>query len=32
MRDPHSNTHFRNNLILGSDGTRGIATFANATA
>jgi hypothetical protein len=33
IRDPHSNTHFRNNLLLGTDtGGRGIATFANATA
>jgi hypothetical protein len=32
MRDPHGNTHFRNNLILGTDAQgRGIATFANAT-
>jgi hypothetical protein len=33
IRDPHSNTHFRNNLLLGSDAPgRGIAAFANATA
>jgi hypothetical protein len=33
IRDPHSNTHFRNNLLLGSDATgRGISVFANATA
>jgi len=33
IRDPHSNTHFRNNLLLGSDTPgRGIAAFANATA
>lgn len=33
VRDPHSNTHFRNNLLLGSDTPgRGIAAFANATA
>jgi len=33
VRDPHSNTHFRNNLLLGSDAPgRGIAVFANATA
>jgi hypothetical protein len=33
IRDPHSNTHFRNNLLLGSDAPgRGIVTFANATA
>ncbi len=33
IRDPYSNTHFRNNLILGTDAPgRGIATFANATA
>jgi hypothetical protein len=33
IRDPHSNTHFRNNLFLGSDAPgRGIAAFANATA
>jgi hypothetical protein len=33
IRDPHSNTHFRNNLLLGTDAPgRGIATFANATA
>jgi hypothetical protein len=33
IRDPHSNTHFRNNLILGTDAPgRGIAAFANATA
>jgi len=33
IRDPHSNTHFRNNLFLGADvPNRGIATFANATA
>jgi hypothetical protein len=33
IRDPHSNTHFRNNLFLGSDTPgRGIAAFANATA
>lgn len=33
MRDPHSNTHFRNNLFLGSDAPdRGILTLANATA
>lgn len=32
MRDPHSNTHFRNNLFLGSDApNRGILTLANAT-
>ena len=31
MRDPHSNTHFRNNLILARDG-HGVAVFANATA
>jgi hypothetical protein len=32
IRDPHSNTHFRNNLLLGTDTPgRGIATFANAT-
>jgi hypothetical protein len=31
-RDPHSNVHFRNNLLLGTDHpARGIATFANAT-
>jgi hypothetical protein len=33
ITDPHSNTHFRNNLFLGRDiPQRGIATFANATA
>ena len=33
IRDPHANTHFRNNLLLGTDApNRGIATFANATA
>jgi hypothetical protein len=33
VRDPHSNTHFRNNLLLGTDTPgRGIAAFANATA
>ncbi|MDX1979300.1 MAG: hypothetical protein SFV51_03465 [Bryobacteraceae bacterium] len=33
IRDPHSNTHFRNNLFLGSDAPgRGILTLANATA
>jgi hypothetical protein len=33
VRDPHSNTHFRNNLFLGTDtADRGIANFANATA
>jgi hypothetical protein len=33
IRDPHSNTHFRNNLFLGGDAPgRGIAAFANATA
>ncbi|MGH9631125.1 MAG: hypothetical protein ACRD7E_22695, partial [Bryobacteraceae bacterium] len=33
IRDPHSNTHFRNNLLLGTDAPRrGIAVFANATA
>ncbi len=32
IRDPHSNTHFLNNLFLGTDALgRGIATFANAT-
>jgi hypothetical protein len=32
VRDPHSNTHFRNNLFLGADVPgRGIAVFANAT-
>ncbi|MBZ5581471.1 MAG: hypothetical protein LAQ30_04560 [Acidobacteriia bacterium] len=33
IRDPHSNTHFRNNLFLGTDSPgRGIAVLANATA
>ncbi len=33
IRDPHSNTHFRNNLLLGTDArNRAVATFANATA
>jgi hypothetical protein len=33
MRDPHSNTHFRNNLFLGRDGAgRPVAVFAQATA
>jgi hypothetical protein len=33
IRDPHSNTHFRNNLILGTGSpNRGVAAFANATA
>ncbi len=33
IRDPHSNTHYRNNLFLGRDMPgRGIAAFANATA
>ena len=32
-RDPHSNTHFRNNLFLGSDAPgRGILAAGNATA
>ena len=32
IRDPHSNTHFRNNLFLATDTSdRGIAAFANAT-
>jgi hypothetical protein len=33
IRDPHSNTHFRNNLFLGTDApNRVTAAFANATA
>jgi len=33
IRDPHSNTHYRNNLFLGADTpNRGIVSFANATA
>ena len=33
IRDPHANTHFRNNLFLGSDAPgRGILTLANATS
>ncbi|MGH9659799.1 MAG: hypothetical protein ACRD96_14715, partial [Bryobacteraceae bacterium] len=33
IRDPHSNTHFRNNLFLGSDAPgRGILALANATS
>ncbi len=33
IRDPHSNTHFRNNLFLGRDAPgRAVAVFANATA
>lgn len=33
IRDPHSNTHFRNNLLMGTGAAqRAVATFANATA
>ncbi len=33
IRDPYSNSHFRNNLFLGTDRTdRGVATFAHATS
>jgi hypothetical protein len=32
IRDPYSNVHWRNNLVMGTGSQRGVVSFSNATA